>query len=274
VFAVRVHPRSPGRDPTATRSASVSKYLSLCARRRLRPGFRPGDLEPTCRFHRESGGFAIRPKHSGFYEKFKRKVSCESRSIDIDDRRRCSSFNAPIARVTHPERNMLDAASQGTWLRGDPRSRLSAKSHRQRKSAHTWGGREVPVSADADGLWAAVLQRTAERRADVFTPAESGRSPLRQNASASIIDTALRRSYLSTDSTARSRNLRAGASTRTPPPSWKRLYPAHRRRTPILGTRLDWRRAQNAFGGSQDRSRSRDEVATLITRGAMRGITS
>src|SRR3954453_12064309 len=78
--------------------------------------------------------------------------------------------------------NMLDAALKALAT-GDPGA-VSANRIAKQIGA-TWGAVKYQFG-DADGLWAAVLQRTAERRADVFVSAKPT-SPLRQRV-ANIID--------------------------------------------------------------------------------------
>jgi len=122
--------------------------------------------------------------------------------------------------------NMLEAALKALAT-GDPAA-VSANRIAKEIGA-TWGAVKYQFG-DADGLWAAVLHRTAERRADVFTPANP-MAPLRDRV-ASIIDT-LYGGLTATDSRA-IENLRAALPrdprrTRTP-------LPADSRRTPVLGT--------------------------------------
>jgi AcrR family transcriptional regulator len=81
----------------------------------------------------------------------------------------------------------------------------------------TWGAVKYQFG-DADGLWAAVLHRTAERRADVFIPADKT-APLQRRV-AGIIDT-LYDGLTATDSRA-IENLRAALPR--DPAELERLY--------------------------------------------------
>ena len=124
--------------------------------------------------------------------------------------------------------NMLDAALKALAT-GDPAA-VSANRIAKEIGA-TWGAVKYQFG-DADGLWAAVLHRTAERRADVFTPAR------RDGAAAATRRRhhrhPLRRPHR--DRLARDREPARGASPR--PRRTGTSVSAHRRRTPVLGTGL------------------------------------
>src|ERR1700722_12847919 len=164
--------------------------------------------------------------------------------------------------------NMLEAALKALAT-GDPGA-VSANRIAKQIGA-TWGVVQYQFGG-ADGLWAAVLHRTAEHRADVFAPTDVA-APLRQRVAA-IIDT-LYEGLTATDSRA-IENLRAALPRdpaereRLPPtsraphrhrgrgPGRRRLagdrdpargvaarprrartpLPAHVRRTPIVGAGL------------------------------------
>jgi AcrR family transcriptional regulator len=158
--------------------------------------------------------------------------------------------------------NMLEAALKALAT-GDPAA-VSANRIAKQIGA-TWGAVKYQFG-DADGLWAAVLHRTAERRADVFVPAETA-APLQQRV-ARIIDT-LYDGLTATDSRA-IENLRAALPR--DPAELERLYP--RTAAELQSWGRGWlATCQSAFadlGVDPDRVR---EVATFIP-GAMRGITS
>jgi AcrR family transcriptional regulator len=159
-------------------------------------------------------------------------------------------------------KNMLDAALKALAT-GDPAA-VSANRIAKEIGA-TWGAVKYQFG-DADGLWAAVLHRTAERRADVFTPANPT-APLRQRV-ASIIDT-LYDGLTGTDSRA-IENLRAALPR--DPAELERLYP--RTAAELQSWGRGWlATCQNAFAGLNIDPGRVNEVATLIP-GAMRGITS
>ena len=124
--------------------------------------------------------------------------------------------------------NMLEAALKALAT-GDPGA-VSANRIAKQIGA-TWGVVQYQFGG-ADGLWAAVLHRTAEHRADVFAPTDAA-APLRQRV-ATIIDT-LYDGLTATDSRA-IENLRAAlprdpAEARTP-------LPPHVRRTSVVGAGL------------------------------------
>ncbi|GAC1398047.1 MAG: transcriptional regulator [Mycobacterium sp.] len=158
--------------------------------------------------------------------------------------------------------NMLEAALKALAT-GDPAA-VSANRIAKQIGA-TWGVVKYQFG-DADGLWAAVLHRTAEHRADVFVPADAA-APLRQRVAA-IIDT-LYDGLTATDSRA-IENLRAALPR--DPADLERLYP--RTAAELQSWGRGWLgTCQNAFAGLVvDPERVR-EVATFIP-GAMRGITS
>ena len=158
--------------------------------------------------------------------------------------------------------NMLEAALKALAT-GDPAA-VSANRIAKEIGA-TWGAVKYQFG-DADGLWAAVLHRTAERRADVFTPANPA-APLRQRV-ASIIDT-LYDGLTATDSRA-IENLRAALPR--DPAELERLYP--RTAAELQSWGRGWlATCQNAFAGLNIDPGRVNEVATFIP-GAMRGITS
>ena len=158
--------------------------------------------------------------------------------------------------------NMLDAALKALAT-GDPAA-VSANRIAKLIGA-TWGAVKYQFG-DADGLWAAVLHRTAERRADVFIPADKT-APLHKRV-ARIIDT-LYDGLTATDSRA-IENLRAALPR--DPAELERLYP--RTAAELQSWGRGWlATCQNAFADLEvDPDRVR-EVATFIP-GAMRGITS
>ena len=157
---------------------------------------------------------------------------------------------------------MLEAALKALAT-GDPGA-VSANRIAKQIGA-TWGVVQYQFG-DADGLWAAVLHRTAEHRADVFQPT-SASAPLRERVAA-IIDT-LYDGLTATDSRA-IENLRAALPR--DPAELERLYP--RTAAELQSWGRGWlATCQNAFAGLVvDPERVR-EVATFIP-GAMRGITS
>ena len=158
--------------------------------------------------------------------------------------------------------NMLDAALKALAT-GDPAA-VSANRIAKLIGA-TWGAVKYQFG-DADGLWAAVLHRTAERRADVFIPADKT-APLHKRV-AKIIDT-LYDGLTATDSRA-IENLRDALPR--DPAELERLYP--RTAAELQSWGQGWlATCQSAFADlNVDPDRVR-EVATFIP-GAMRGITS
>jgi AcrR family transcriptional regulator len=158
--------------------------------------------------------------------------------------------------------NMLEAALKALAT-GDPGA-VSANRIAKQIGA-TWGVVQYQFGG-ADGLWAAVLHRTAEHRADVFAPTDAA-APLRQRV-ATIIDT-LYDGLTATDSRA-IENLRAALPR--DPAELERLYP--RTSAELQSWGRGWlATCQNAFADLNiDPERVR-AVATFIP-GAMRGITS
>lgn len=158
--------------------------------------------------------------------------------------------------------NMLEAALKALAT-GDPAA-VSANRIAKQIGA-TWGAVKYQFG-DADGLWAAVLHRTAERRADVFISANTA-APLRDRV-AGIINT-LYDGLTATDSRA-IENLRAALPR--DPAELERLYP--RTAAELQSWGRGWlATCQNAFAGlGVDPDRVK-EVAEFIP-GAMRGITS
>lgn len=158
--------------------------------------------------------------------------------------------------------NMLEAALR-SLASGEPGS-VSANRIAKDIGA-TWGAVQYQFG-DADGFWAAVLHRTAERRADVFGSVDTEAS-LRERV-ASIIDT-LYDGLAEPDSRA-IENLRAALP---------RDHAELERQYPQTAAELySWGQSwleicRNAFAGlGIDPERVR-EVATLIP-GAMRGLVS
>jgi len=165
---------------------------------------------------------------------------------------------------------MLEAALR-SLASGEPGS-VSANRIAKEIGA-TWGAVQYQFG-DADGFWAAVLHRTAERRAATFSslaagfcaPVQPG-APLRERVGA-IIET-LYHGLASADSRA-IENLRAALPR--DPGELERLYPQ------TAAELFSWGRSwletcQNAFAGLDvDPNRVR-EVAALIP-GAMRGLVS
>ncbi|MEY8017119.1 TetR/AcrR family transcriptional regulator [Mycobacterium servetii] len=161
---------------------------------------------------------------------------------------------------------MLEAALT-SLASGDPGS-VSANRIAKEIGA-TWGAVQYQFG-DTDGFWAAVLHRTAERRAatiSTLATATQPEVPLRERVGA-IVDT-LYRGLASPDSRA-IENLRAALPR--DPKELERLYP--RTAAELFSWGKSWlETCQNAFAGlGVDPERVR-EVATLIP-GAMRGLVS
>jgi AcrR family transcriptional regulator len=158
--------------------------------------------------------------------------------------------------------NMLEAALR-SLASGDPGS-VSANRIAKDIGA-TWGAVQYQFG-DADGFWAAVLHRTAERRADLFSRVDEG-APLRDRVAA-IVDT-LYDGLAEPDSRA-IENLRAALPRDHA--ELERLYP--RTAAELYSWGQSWlQTCRNAFAGLDvDPERIR-EVATLIP-GAMRGLVS
>jgi AcrR family transcriptional regulator len=158
--------------------------------------------------------------------------------------------------------NMLEAALR-SLASGDPGS-VSANRIAKDIGA-TWGAVQYQFG-DADGFWAAVLHRTAERRAEIFSTVDEGAS-LRDRVAA-ILDT-LYDGLAEPDSRA-IENLRAALPRE--PAELERLYPQTAAELYSWGQSwLDT--CRSAFADLDvDPERVR-EVATLIP-GAMRGLVS
>lgn len=173
-----------------------------------------------------------------------------------------ASARRPNRRGQATRANMLEAALK-SLASGDPGS-VSANRIAKDIGA-TWGAVQYQFG-DADGFWAAVLHRTAERRADVFAPIDPDAS-LRDRV-ASIIDT-LYDGLAEPDSRA-IENLRAALPR--DPAELERLYP--QTAAELFSWGQSWLQiCHNAFAGlGVDPDRVR-EVATLIP-GAMRGLVS
>lgn len=158
--------------------------------------------------------------------------------------------------------NMLEAALK-SLASGDPGS-VSANRIAKDIGA-TWGAVQYQFG-DADGFWAAVLHRTAERRADVFAAIDTD-APLRDRV-AGIIDT-LYDGLAEPDSRA-IENLRAALPRDHA--ELERLYP--QTAAELYSWGQSWlQTCRSAFADlGVDPERLR-EVATLIP-GAMRGLVS
>ncbi len=157
---------------------------------------------------------------------------------------------------------MLEAALK-SLASGDPGS-VSANRIAKDIGA-TWGAVQYQFG-DADGFWAAVLHRTAERRADVFAAIDTD-APLRDRV-AGIIDT-LYDGLAEPDSRA-IENLRAALPRDHA--ELERLYP--QTAAELYSWGQSWlQTCRSAFADlGVDPERLR-EVATLIP-GAMRGLVS
>ncbi|CDP85893.1 MULTISPECIES: TetR/AcrR family transcriptional regulator [Mycolicibacterium] len=158
--------------------------------------------------------------------------------------------------------SMLEAARKALAT-GDPGA-VSANRIAKDIGA-TWGAVKYQFG-DIDGFWAAVLQRTAERRAGLFSHHDSSAS-LRQRVAA-IID--LLYDGLTAGDSRAIENLRA--SLPRDPAELERLYP--KTATELSSWGQGWlQTCQQAFADlGVDPERVR-EVAAFIP-GAMRGITS
>jgi AcrR family transcriptional regulator len=172
------------------------------------------------------------------------------------------SERRPNRRGHATRENMLKAAVKAL-ASGDPGAVSANKIARD--IGATWGAVKYQFG-DNDGLWAAVLQSTAERRADMLTFSDTT-APLRQRV-ADIIDT-LYDGLTSTDSRAID-NLRAAL-----PRDHAELEALYPRTAAELSS---WGRGwlatcQNAFADLEVDPDRVAEVAELIP-GAMRGITS
>ncbi|OBF57775.1 TetR family transcriptional regulator [Mycobacterium sp. 852002-53434_SCH5985345] len=172
----------------------------------------------------------------------------------------------PNRRGNATRESMLEAALK-SLASGDPGS-VSANRIAKEIGA-TWGAVQYQFG-DTDGFWAAVLHRTAERRAATFSTLStpiSPDAPLRERVGA-IIDT-LYTGLASPDSRA-IENLRAALPR--DPDELERLFP--RTAAELFSWGKSWlETCQNAFAGLDvDPDRVR-EVAALIP-GAMRGLVS
>jgi len=173
-----------------------------------------------------------------------------------------ASVRRPNRRGLATRENMLEAALRAL-ASGDP---ASVSANRIAKDiGATWGTVQYQFG-DTDGFWAAVLHRTAERRADVFTTVDQA-APLRDRV-AGIIDT-LYDGLAEPDSRA-IENLRAALPRDHA--ELERLYP--RTAAELFSWGQSWLQiCVDAFEGLDvDPDRVR-EVATLIP-GAMRGLVS
>ena len=173
-----------------------------------------------------------------------------------------ASVRRPNRRGLATRENMLEAALRAL-ASGDP---ASVSANRIAKDiGATWGAVQYQFG-DTDGFWAAVLHRTAERRADVFTTVHTA-APLRDRV-AGIIDT-LYDGLAEPDSRA-IENLRAALPRDHA--ELERLYP--RTAAELFSWGQSWLQiCIDAFAGLDvDPDRVR-EVATLIP-GAMRGLVS
>src|ERR1700722_14366962 len=169
----------------------------------------------------------------------------------------------PTRRGNATRENMLEAALR-SLASGEPGS-VSANRIAKEIGA-TWGAVQYQFG-DTDGFWAAVLHRTAERRAATFSTPVPPDAPLRERVSA-IIET-LYRGLASADSRA-IENLRAALPR--DPDELERLYP--RTAAELFSWGKSWlETCQNAFAGLDIDPDRVHEVAALIP-GAMRGLVS
>lgn len=158
--------------------------------------------------------------------------------------------------------NMLKAAVK-SLATGDPGAVSASKIARE--IGATWGAVKYQFG-DNDGLWAAVLHYTAERRADMLTLTDTA-APLRQRV-AGIIDT-LYAGLTSPDSRA-IENLRAALPRDHT--ELEQLYP--RTAAELASWGQGWlETCQNAFADLGVDPARVEEIAALIP-GAMRGINS
>ncbi len=184
-------------------------------------------------------------------------MAAGSGSVESSERVRRTNRRGQATRA-----NMLEAALR-CLASGDPSS-VSANRIAKDIGA-TWGAVQYQFG-DADGFWAAVLHRTAERRADIFAAIDPS-APLRDRI-AGIIDT-LYHGLAEPDSRA-IENLRAALPRERA--ELERLYP--QTAAELYSWGQSWlETCRNAFADldvDQDRVR---EVATLIP-GTMRGLAS
>ncbi len=160
-------------------------------------------------------------------------------------------------------REALLAAAIDALATGD-RAAVSAN-RIAKKIGVTWGTVQYQFG-DADGLWSAVLQFTAERRANLFTATDTGLS-LRARV-AEIVDTLY--DGLDTPDSRAIENLRAALPREHA--ELERLYP--RTAAELRSWGRSWHETcQKAFADLNVDPRRVREVATLIP-GAMRGLTS
>lgn len=160
-------------------------------------------------------------------------------------------------------REALLAAAIDALATGD-RAAVSANRIAKRIGV-TWGTVQYQFG-DADGLWSAVLHRTAERRANLFTATDTGLS-LRARV-ADIVDTLYE--GLDTPDSRAIENLRAALPREHA--ELERLYP--RTAAELRSWGRSWHETcQKAFADLNVDPRRVREVATLIP-GAMRGLTS
>ncbi len=180
----------------------------------------------------------------------------QSTGAGVDGRR-------PNRRGHATRESMLEAALR-SLASGEPGS-VSANRIAKDIGA-TWGAVQYQFG-DTDGFWAAVLHRTAERRAATLSAPISSEAPLRERVGA-IIET-LYRGLASPDSRA-IENLRAALPR--DPDELERLYP--RTAAELFSWGKSWlETCQHAFADlAVDPDRVR-EVAALIP-GAMRGLVS
>ncbi len=159
---------------------------------------------------------------------------------------------------------MLEAALK-SLASGEPGS-VSANRIAKEIGA-TWGAVQYQFG-DTDGFWAAVLHRTAERRAATLSTTARPDAPLRERVS-SIVDTLYHGLATSRDARA-IENLRAALPR--DPRELERLYP--RTAAELFSWGKSWlQTCQNAFADLDvDPDRVR-EVAALIP-GALRGLVS
>lgn len=174
-----------------------------------------------------------------------------------DSARRTSNRRGMATRET-----MLNAAVDAL-ASGDPAAVSANRIAKQ--IGVTWGTVQYQFG-DADGFWAAVLHHTADRRAHLFAPGDSG-VPLRTRVAA-IIDT-LYDGLDAPDSRA-IENLRAALPRN--PDDLDRLYPATAAELRSWGQ--SWHETcQKAFADLAVDARRVHEVASFIP-GAMRGLVS
>lgn len=177
--------------------------------------------------------------------------SCELSSLDVADRidsRGCLRASATIT---------LRATKRFYVGGADERKRFTQCSARDTAKSE--------LTATADWLWAAVLHRTAERRADVFIPA-STTAPLRQRIASST------RSTTALPQPVRARLRTCAPRCRATPPNSNGSTRARAAELQSFGR--GWlATCLEAFAGLDVDPDRVNEVASFIP-GAMRGITS